>query len=100
MNSQNSCNKFKFNGSTCPDVWSSIESSELLMYVLEMKRQCKRQNADSCTGSAVEQLKGEERQFWECLDKYCAKNGDQLVKSRKAFLDKMSTAFENFKRGL
>jgi len=97
MNNKNECNKFSLNGDSCIDMWGSLEGSELLLDILEVSRQCNRNNDDICKESTINQLKSEEELFWGCLDSYCGANSDKLVKGRRYFIDKMQKNFKNFK---
>lgn len=97
MIDKNACHKFSLNGNSCIDVWGSPEGGELLLDILEVSRQCKRNNDDICKESTINQLKSEEELFWGCLDSYCGSNSDTLVKGRKYFVDKMHKNFKKFK---
>lgn len=100
MFAQNNCSKFKMASNRCPDVWGSPDASDILIDILEVERQCRRDNGNVCTKSAVDQLKEEERSFWDCLDQFCGKNSDRLVKSRKQFVGKLDKAFHKFRSNL
>ena len=97
MNDKNECNKFSLNGNGCIDVWGSSEGGELLIDILEVSRQCNRSNDGVCRQSTIDQLKEEEKLYWNCLDSFCGVNGDKLIKGRKHFIDKLDTSFKKFK---
>ena len=100
MNNTNSCNEFKINGNSCSDVFGSTDGTDLLMDVLEAERQCKRGNSTICVKTTIDQLKSEEQNFWSCIDQFCGKNSDRLVKIRSSFIDKLDKSFNKFKEKL